>query len=76
MVLTNEKVAASPLVDGSVTTLHSHAGGGTGDVSFNKRAPTGDITVPAGYCAVIAGDYEIATGHFLEIETNGILEIL
>lgn len=38
MVTQTEAVAAKPLVDGSVTTLHSHAGGGGGISTLKKTA--------------------------------------
>ena len=50
-------------------------GPGVGDFVFCKRAPAGDIIVPAGFSAIVVGDYEIAQGYILEIELDGIMEI-
>lgn len=73
MAITTEKVAASPLVDGSTTTLHSHPGGG--DVSMSKMAPTGDITIPTEYCAIVSGSYEVASGKYLELADGAVMEV-
>ena len=45
-------------------------------VAMSARAPASDITVPAGYSAVIASDYEIALGNVTELGADGILEVL
>lgn len=40
------------------------------------REPTIGITVPDGYSAIVAGDYEIASGTALDLESNSVMEIL
>ena len=54
MAITNEKVAAAPLVDGGETTLHSHAGGG-GGISMLKTTADQTINAGAGVFADITG---------------------
>lgn len=41
-----------------------------------NRIPNADQTIAAGYSAVIAYDYELASGRILEIAANGVMEIL
>jgi len=39
------------------------------------RVPAGDVTVPVNHSMMIAGDYEIASAHVLELLNNSIFEI-
>jgi hypothetical protein len=47
----------------------------TPDLVLTKRSATADQTVTAGYSAVVVGDYEIASGFFLELAADGVMEI-
>jgi len=48
----------------------------TPDLLITKRSATANQTVSAGYSAVVAADYEIASGFVLELSADGLLEIL
>ena len=42
---------------------------------MSKLAPSDDITVTAGYGALIVEYYEIASGKFLELGAGAIMEV-
>jgi len=44
-------------------------------LSVSGRMPTGDVTVGINHSMIVADDYEIATGHVLELLTNSVFEI-
>lgn len=48
---------------------------GAGALAMSNRLPSGDVTIPANYCALITGDYEIPAGFMTEIGNNSVLEI-
>ena len=50
-------------------------GDGGSEVPLSNRSPAGDVTITAGYSAVVVGDYEIASGFILDLLTNSVLEI-
>ena len=50
-------------------------GGAGADIPASLRLPTTDQTIATGYSAYIVGDYEIASGTFLELASNSVLEI-
>jgi hypothetical protein len=57
------------------TVVVSAVPAGAGDISVSKLAPAGDITIPAGYCALVCDYYEVASGKFLEVEAGAIMEV-
>jgi len=48
---------------------------GASEVAMSNRMPAGDITIPANYSAVVVGDYEIASGFVLDLQSNSVMEI-
>lgn len=44
-------------------------------IALTLRLPATDQIIPAGYSAVVAGDYEIASGLSLELAADSVLEI-
>ena len=55
--------------DARTPLAHAH------DVVLGKLAPTGDVTITPGYGALSVEYYEIASGKFLELGAEAIMEV-
>jgi hypothetical protein len=69
----------SRLSDARVPTAHAatHQIYGSDALEFDADlTPAGNVTILPGYCHIVSGTFELASGFTLDIGLDGVLEIL
>jgi hypothetical protein len=56
-------------------TLIGDTPAGASEVAISNRQPSGSITIPMNYSAIVVSDFEIALEQILELSTNAVMEI-